>query len=116
MKFTLSNGIQSPILALSNGPQNQHIFERIDPEIQIMETRCRFLEDKQLRGIEFIDSRGEPIIQYDKVVSTSISPAKGWEGDPWKTEKLQDGDRIVGAYGKSNTSFGFIVWRSDKKF
>ena len=37
MKFTLSNGIQSPILSLSNGPQNQHIFERIDPEIQIME-------------------------------------------------------------------------------
>ena len=54
-------------------------------------------------------------MQYDKVVASSISPAKGWEGDPWKSETLQDGDRIVGAYGKSNTSFGFIVWRNKKQ-
>ena len=53
MKLTLSNGIQSPVIALSNGPQNQHIFERIDPDTQLSEVRCRFLDDKQLRGIEF---------------------------------------------------------------
>ena len=115
VKVTLSNGIQSPVLALSNTPQNQHIFERIDPEVQVTEIRCRFLNDTQLRGIEFVDSKGELIMQYDKVVASSVSPAKGWEGDPWKVEKLQDGDKIVGVYGKSNTSVGFIVWRQNKK-
>ena len=82
--------------------------------MQLAEVRCRFLDDKQLRGIEFHSEQGECIMQYDKVVASSISPAKGWEGDPWKTEALQDGDKIIGAYGKSNSSFGFIVWRNKK--
>ena len=115
MKITLSNGIQSPVIALNGNPQNQHIFEKINPELQIMEIRCRFHNDVQLRGIEFVDNKGELVMQYDKVVATSVSPAKGWEGDPWKSEKMQDGDKIVGIYGKSNCSIGFIVWRPTKQ-
>ena len=42
VKFTLSNGIQSPVIALNGNPQNQHIFEKVDPDLQIVEIRCRF--------------------------------------------------------------------------
>ena len=80
-----------------------------------MEIRCRFHNEAQLRGIELIDDKGEAVVQYDKVVATGVSPAKGWEGDPWKTEKMQEGDKIVGIYGKTGAGVGFIVWRPNKQ-
>ena len=115
IKFTLSNGVKSPVIALNNNPQNQYIFENVDPDLQIMEIKCRFHNEQQLRGIEFIDDKGMVAMQYDKIVASPVSPVKGWEGDPWISTKIEEGDKIVGIYGKTNGNLGFIIWRPNFK-